>query len=425
MFEYDVIVIGAGVSGLAAAKKLQDKGLKVLVLEARERVGGRIFTRRDLADIPLEFGAELIHGRSVSTWELVKQNKVETYDMTALFRKQETYWENPFDNDTNSYYTTKFWPSPFQSEDAKHYLERIGLGEDKWPFILKFLNLDDEPIEKWSAKNILHYLQTADNGEDQDIYGDSDFRIIGGYNSLLSSLSDGLEIKFGHIVNKIDYRNDPVIIETTKAVDKQKTEVFYKAKKCVNTLPLGVLKSGNITFVPSLSEEKQSSIDKLGLVDVIKLIYIFEKQTLPILAASIVESFVNPPLWWTSSDGDYTFDGEVVTGWAGGNNARELLKMNQEQRLEYGLDSLKQILRKPDLEYIQAFSYIWQTDPFSLGAYSFVPPGQENEIFSLAKPTDNKLFWAGEATSQESNATVHGAYESGLRAADEILSSLN
>lgn len=414
---YDVIVIGAGIAGLAAANTLMKKGLKVKVLEARDRIGGRIFTRHNLAPVPLEFGAELIHGRSAATWDLLAQKGAKTYDMSKVFRQNGNYWYNPFEDSLYPKLDLSAIPQPKIDENALQYIARSGLTFKDLPFWITFLHLDGVQFDQLSGWQLYRHLEELINSPAEEIYGEADYRILGGYDQILNVLSDELDIKFGTVVRKVDYSSDKIQVIANDDICQN----IFLARKCLITLPIGVLQSGHVSFCPLLPKEKQVAISQITQVKVIKLIYYFDRQVLPLMASSIIKENETPSIWWTSSDGYSDFDGEIVTGWAGGEQAEFLLRLDEKTRLDLGLGTLRQILDKTDIKVVNSWSYDWTFDPYSLGNYSQYTDKGLEAMSMLAKPTNQKLFWAGEATISEMHGTVHGAYRSGLRAAKQIL----
>jgi monoamine oxidase len=195
----------------------------------------------------------------------------------------------------------------------------------------------------------------------------------------------------------------------------------FIADQAVITLPLGVLKARKVKFLPELPEETWSAIGRLGVTDAVKFFYHFDR---PIFPQGITELYVpgaNPDEWWSSSRG-HGVGVEILTSLATGDKARELLAIPEEQALEQGLQTLRQALGCPDLKPSKAKLAHWRDDPYALGAWSLAKVGASEARGILAKPIENRLFFAGEHTAHNAwAATVHGAYASGRRAAREIL----
>ncbi len=408
-------MIGAGMAGLTAAHALAEAGANVVVLEARERIGGRLYTRRDLADTPVELGGELIHGRGAATWALVAgEPPVKTAELPHVEDEGTTKAPSIKEVDFASL------PTPLQTENLAEYIDRAGLGGEHLPDELRYMDMDEEPLRLMSAAYVMQwYRGSVESGE---LYGEHDFRIPGGYDQLLEPLAKGLNIQLGARVERIDWSDSEHVTVSYFQAGQVHTAT---ARAVVCTLPVGVLQHNDVQFVPALPAEKFEAMHAVSTVDIAKLIYVFDEHVLPEVTGQLFAQDQNPSMWWNGTFGNSMATGDIVIGWAAGTKARELLAMDYAAALEYGCKSLGAILRKPDLKPKVQIMHNWAGDPYARGAYSFVPPGVAASVHDeLAKPTANKIFWAGEATNGKNPSTVHGAYESGLRAATEARSAL-
>ena len=414
----NVLVLGAGMAGLAAARALQDAGQQVSVLEAKHRLGGRVYTNHDFAEVPAEFGAEFIHGEGAATWALVRELGLGTVHWNKLtdswvrledgawLRMQEARAKHPDFDQTRSWALPQVDALP--SEDWGSYLRRIGFNHQQLRYVERsFANACGEAMRFLSAEAVLRGLRAEEVG--------GDYRILGGYDALINALAAGLSI----------YGDDPVNELTWSAGGVRALTLggeVYEADVAVITVPLGVLQADAIRFSPALPDTKRSALLGLRMGPVIKLIYSFDDAPLdPSVMA--VYSRLNPPMWWSPSYG-YKTNEHVWTAFASGDWAAELLALGEEGALEAGLQSFRQELNRPDLKAKAARLINWPDDPYTRGGYSYVLPGQDGAREKLAAPTP-PLFWAGEATAPEPRAaTVHGALLSGQRAALEVLSSM-
>lgn len=409
-------MLGAGMAGLAAARALQAVGQQVGVLEAKHRLGGRTYTDHAFAGIPVEFGAEFIHGEHAATWELVRELGLETVHWNklddSLVRLEDGAWLRMREALAAypDFAQTRAWNLPdvdaLPNEDWGSYLRRIGFDHQQLRYAERsFVNACGEAMRFLSAKAILAGLRAEDEGG-------GDYRILGGYDALVGALAEGLTV----------YGDDPVTdlfwADGVRALTLG-GEV-YEADAAIVTLPLGVLQADTIRFTPALPEAKRSAFLGLRMGPVIKLVYSFDEAPVsPEIMA--VYSRLNPPMWWSPSYG-YDAEVHVWTAFATGDWAAELLALGEEGALVAGLESFKQELGRPDLRVKAARLINWPDDPYTRGGYSFVLPGHDGAREKLAAPTP-PLFWAGEATAPEPRAaTVHGALLSGRRAALEILS---
>ena len=259
---YDVIIIGAGISGLAAADYLIDDGNDVLVLEARDRIGGRIWSY-SWNGVTIEEGANWIHtsiGNPLS--ELADRHGFSTYK-TQLNSMVAYLNGKKIDNDVYDNLVNEFW-SYIITEKGKGQDEPLSKTVNKFKATRSF-TLDEKNILNYLANSEIsnEYGTDLDNlsrdyfdiGED---YGDGELVLPNGLQQIIEILKDEVEIKLNHVVTKIEYHeNNNVIVHT-------KTKRFF-SKKALVTVPLGVLKSGDIEFSPPFPERKQNAISQLGM----------------------------------------------------------------------------------------------------------------------------------------------------------------
>ena len=414
------IVIGAGIAGLSAAFHLKSAGIEVVVLEGRDRIGGRVWTSRDFANIPVEFGAELIHGRSaeVNTWQWVRKLGLSTWHWNkiadSMIRTEDGAWMTMEQARRISpeLDATRTWdlgdvPEPHNDEDLATYLRRIGFSDQQLRYVQRsFANAEGDSMRYLNAKAHAHLFKDSDGEQDY-----SDYRILDGYDSYYEQLAEGLDIRLNKIVGGISWR-EAVSVTT---IENETVE----ADVAVLTLPVGVLKAGAVLFDPVLPRSKREALDGLQMGPVMKMVYQFDG---PILDRSIGAIYArdNPPMWWSPSLGREK--GDVVwTAFFTGDYAREMLDLGEEAALQKGLDTLRREIGQPDLQYVKARWINWPQDEFARGGYSVCLPGHYAAREKLAMPTP-PLYWAGEASAPHHlTAMVHGAYFTGQRAAGEII----
>ena len=423
-----VLVIGAGMAGLSAAWHLREAGIDATVLEARERIGGRVWTDRDFAGFPVEFGAELIHGRHglVNTWKWVEKLGLRAWHWNKLddsmIRTDEGQWLTMGEARAKSpeLEQTRSWdlgdaPEPSDEEDLGSYLRRIGFSERQMRYVQRsFANAEGDSLRYLNAKAYnpsSHFISggpklAGGDGEDET----SDYRILDGYDAYYARLAEGLDIRLGCPVSEIHWSAG--VTAKTGGGDQ------ISAEAAIVTLPLGVLQAGRVKFHPRLPDHKQEALAGLKMGPVMKMIYLFDSHLLdPAIGAIYARG--NPPMWWSPSLG--RGHGPVVwTAFITGDYARELLPMGEEAALQAGLETLREELGRPELDFVKARWVNWPADDFALGGYSVCLPGHYDARDKLAQATP-PLFWAGEASAPHVlTATVHGAYFTGQRAAAEI-----
>lgn len=414
------IVIGAGIAGLSAAYHLKSAGIEVVVLEGRDRIGGRVWTSRDFADIPVEFGAELIHGRSaeVNTWEWVRKLGLATWHWNktadSMIRTEDGAWLTMGQARRLSpeLDLTRSWdlgdvPEPIDEENLATYLKRIGFSDLQLRYVQRsFANAEGDSMTYLNAKAHAHLFKDSDG---QDDY--SDYRILDGYDSYYRELAAGLDIRLNKVVSRINW-SDAIAVSTAEGET-------VAADVAVLTLPVGVLKAGAVKFHPALPRSKREALAGLQMGPVMKMVYQFAG---PILDRSIGAIYAkdNPPMWWSPSLGRE--DGDTVwTAFFTGDYAREMLELGEGAALQKGLDTLRREISQPDLQYLKARWINWPEDEFARGGYSVCLPGHYSAREKLAMPTP-PIYWAGEASAPHHlTAMVHGAYFTGQRAAGEII----
>ncbi|MFV2195086.1 flavin monoamine oxidase family protein [Nocardiopsis sp. LOL_012] len=386
---WDAAVVGAGVSGLSAARNLMDHGLRVVVLEARDRIGGQLYTdHRVFGSVPVELGAGLIHGRDASTWELVALTGADTV---------------PVPREGTAGTTLVLGSAPHPYESAAAYLRRLGVPERDWPPVAS----DSEPLHRWSATWMYergHFDWWASPRRD--------FRVVGGYDRLLPPISDGVPVALRSPV-RVVRRSRPgveLLVETPAA------RWTVHARTCVVALPIGVLKAGTVRFEPALPRSHRDAVDALDSADVAKLLYAFDH---PVLSGATVPASGRADMAFSGVGGAEPGGPEVVTVWAAGASARALLSLDRRRRFAEGLRLLGRAVGERGLSPVRRATHDWSTDPCSRGAYLHVPPGAHDAPTALAASVDGAVRFVGEATTGEN--TVDGAYDHGYDATDLLL----
>lgn len=418
----DVLIIGAGVAGLSAAGELSRAGMRVLLLEARDRTGGRILTDHSKS-FPVELGAEFVHGRPKEIFALVKQEKLPVKELEwNVLRRTENRW----------------YDARQVMSGMDKLFEKMSAREPDQSFQQFLDSVDADPAVKEQAANYVEGFHAADprrvsvhsliagNRAEQKVDGDRQFRLPGGYDLLVKAISDCVEWKSCELRLNVQARE--IQWQPGQAVVKSSSGDEFRAPRLIVTLPLGVLKSGSIRFIPELSE-KQKALECLEMGPVIRASLCFRDKFWEAMPRFKDVSFIftdDPrfPTWWTSNPLPFP----ILTGWAAGHYARNLAQLNHDQAINRALESLADIFEMEIMRLrglLQSgFTYDWQADPFSCGAYSYAVVGGSGAARDLAAPLANTLFFAGEATNSEGhNGTVHGAIATGRRAAKEVLAA--
>ena len=422
---WDAIVIGAGAAGLGAARKLSDAGKQVLVIEARDRIGGRMWTDRTSLSIPHERGGELVHGHNVSTWDLIRQENLKTHRWEDKFAKAsagDSVWNNAKNFDTFHFpqgapsFSGEV-PRPMVGESAEAWLARIGIPRSNYPIYFWVIEGDSEQFDVLPATRVAGELEFV--LEMQQYTGEmppeeyGDYRVIGGYDQVLRPLVRGVEIRHSSVVRTVEYRKNRVDVHTNNG--------SFKSRVVVMAVPGGVLKSGAIKFDPPLPSARRTAIDEISYLPVFKGILEFAEPVVPAdpalprrwdVAALFSE---NPPTLWDASLGTPGYDGQLIVTWMTGGKAQELLDLPVAERHQAGLETVRKFAGDPGLQHVGATTYDWSKDRFALGAY----PGPFSRRSGLSDPVGGVLFWAGMTTS-----TIHSSRDSGTKAATLALTAL-
>ena len=442
----DVSIIGAGAAGLSAALELSRAGFRVEILEARDRIGGRMFTRHDpTLNHPIELGAEFVHGLAPEIWLPVQRHNLKSTEVDGdmwcsidgklercnFFAQAEEIlaaMDNEFKDDGGG---------RSRDESFLDFLTR------------RFPGKDHEEAKQW-ATGYVSGFNAADprlvsvrwlvdsRRADEQIEGDRAFRIAGGYQKLinvfLSELNDRkVPIQLNTIVNSIKWNSGSVQLVASNP--ERKINSF--AQRALITLPLGVLQAAPaaVSFQPELPADRQSALEKLAMGKVVRVTLCFRERFWQSLRgtpdsrtlADLSFLFSRDkffPTWWTQMPDPVP----IITGWAPAKSAEGLAGMSRDAIIDKAIQSLSSLLHveKSSMhsQLGAAYFHDWDSDPFSRGAYSCVKVGGEGCQQVLGSAIDGTLFFAGEATDTSGhNGTVHGAIASGQRAALDILKS--
>lgn len=414
---YDTIVVGAGASGLGAGRTLADAGKNVLLLEARDRVGGRMWTHHTAMSIPIELGAELIHGLDASTWPLARKQHISTFQVKRVLGRNNVsgQWialDSPEANAFPEGRPNIKLPLPLarDGETAQQYLTRVGITEDNYPFALWFLTSAAEQFNNIPATDVVDIIAALLDGSYKGDDGDN-FRVIGGYDQILKPVRRDLVVQFNTVVERIECSAGGVVIHAKHGAE----QLALKARTCIVTLPAGVLQQGSVEFFPPLSADKRAAINQFEYNAVAKILLEFSRRVMPVNAEEFHDYSCNPPVIWDASTGTPGYDGQVVVGWATGDCARKLLALPEEERYTATLETVRRMTGIPDLHYVRAATHDWTQDEFARGAY-VLDFGDHTRLYA---PVKNTLFWAGVVTS-----TISSSYDSGRRAAGKVLLAL-
>ncbi|HEX3821802.1 MAG TPA: NAD(P)/FAD-dependent oxidoreductase [Candidatus Sulfotelmatobacter sp.] len=434
-----VVIVGAGIAGLAAAAKLGQASIPAIILEARDRIGGRILTQQGgPAGYPVELGAEFIHGMPSEIWDQLQESEIEV-DGQNWCASDRGLSRCSFFSQVDS--ILEAMDDSLPDESLLDFLQR------------KFPNPSHDPKLDEAKRRAIAYVSgfnAADPGlvgvhwlvaemrAEEKTQGDRAFRSRNGYADLINAFRQQIvhydvPIQTGTIVESIVWKPGRVQVKTLGEHGPSTLET----SQVLVTLPISILKAsgqpGAVEFVPPLPKGKIAALDKLEMGKVIRIVLRFrqrfwetiavrgEKTTLSDMSFLFSEDELFPT-WWTTMPEKQP----QITGWAPFRSAEKLSGKDEAAIVREALQTLSRLLgvSTPNLEscFDTAYLHDWQTDPFSRGAYSYAKVGADGAQQTLGTPVSNTLFFAGEATDTSgNNGTVHGAIASAYRAAREII----
>jgi monoamine oxidase len=440
----DVAIIGAGVAGLEAASILQEAGIDVVVLEARERIGGRIFTRRsESLSLPIELGAEFVHGSAPELREVAARAPLAIADIEGERWQSHAGKLQPLGSD--------FWS---ELDDVMGRLRHRGPDRSFEQFLkslpggarasrtrslaLQFVTGFHAADPKLVSEHALAEGGSPGDDEREERIG----RVIHGYDSVPRWIGRKIvdRVRLGAIVTEVQWEPGSVQVAVRDASGASATSLT--ARGAIISLPIGVLQApagepGAVTFSPAIEhyETARAGLRSMAMGTVTRVVLQLreafwrsqrfarrtKRQDLDRL------SFLHThdpdyPVWWTS----YPNDAPMLVAWSGGPRGKELSTLQEEEIAERAVGSLARqfgVSRREARGLVTAtWHHNWETDPFARGAYSYIVVGGNGSPAKLARPIKRTLFFAGEASDPEGRTgTVHGAIATGRRAAKQLL----
>jgi monoamine oxidase len=420
-----VVVLGAGVAGLAAGVRLAEAGVGVDVLEARDRAGGRVWSQEvPGCPRPVEFGAEFVHGEDRGFERLLHRSGLQAKKVRPAMwwcadgrvRRLEGGWER---------LDALFGRIPRDARDFGHWLGRAKARPVDAALARAFVHgFDAAPLDRMSAPVL---RSSVDEGH-------AIARLDGAYSELVARLVADLQAAGGRLwlrtpVGEVGWRPSRVRVS---ALAGGRT---WTARAAVVALPLGVLKFGDVRFRPGLAA-REPALDAVEPGHVVRVTFwlwpdAWAKGPIPAAlrarqgrAFGFLQSARDEfPVWWAHAPHP------VLVGWTGGPAARRLGALPDEVIAQRALRALASLLGRTPSQMrdlvVSWHLHNWTADPFSRGGYSYATAGAEAAPSLLAQPLEDTLFFAGEHTAgPQLLGTVPGALGTGQRAATEVLRAL-
>lgn len=418
----DAIVVGAGMAGITAARDLVQAGYKVAVLEARDRVGGRIMTVHDFCGGPVEAGAEFVHGRDAATMKEVRDAGLALRGSPQMRRTAfnlggATRWLPIMCLHPGTWACAgmrgKIARSQAPDLSAREFIDRHGYrGRARQLTEMTFLqhlpgSADDVGVLGFVEDGVLD-LQTRYN-----------HRVVTGYSSLPRRLSDGLDIRLNTVVKAIIWEGQKACVDISGGPR-------LEARAVISTVPVGVLKSGAIRFEPELPASKQQALSLIESGPIIKILLHFRASFWPKWMEMCACATGPVNLYW-SVFRNVNHRPPVLTGYCIGPRATALAAQSIEKAIRIVINDLQRLFPNstPQHDLVDYRMVNWAADPFAQGGYSFLRPGAQGARAGLRAANTGALYWAGAGTeSKPVSELVETAYLSGLRAAAEVRKDL-
>ena len=418
-----VLVIGAGLAGLAAAHRLQQLGHEVRVLEARDRIGGRIWTSTQWPDMPLDLGASWIHG--------VKGNPLTELADTLQAKRLPTSYARSV-----TYATSGKSLSPEQERQLDELRKRIAqtlrkaqktdpdtsirqalaplyanpINTSEYSRLIDFLLSSEFETEYGGSADQLsaHWFDSSREFEGGDVL------FAQGFHTLTEHLAKSLTIELGQVVTHIDWETSPVQVTTHQG--------RFVADKVLITVPLGVLKQATLQFTPALPDNKRQAINKLGVGVLNKCYLRFQEPFWPTNVDWLEHIPAEHGHWTEWVSFHRAAQWPVLLGFNAADRGREIEGWSDARTVGDAMQTLRTVFGPTTPDPIDFQITRWARDPYAMGSYSYNALGATPKMRQdLARPLNQTLFFAGEATERDTFGTAHGAYYSGLSAANAIL----
>jgi monoamine oxidase len=426
----EVLILGAGIAGLAAARALAERGVRVTILEARDRVGGRIHTLQTGEGV-VELGAEFVHGRAPELWSLIEEAGAKTAERDGSMLRES--WDGELCEDEGMEDGGLFDPLE-QLADLKRdlsfadWLATSDVPEQQRPALRGYV----EGFNAADANRISAMSLGVQQKAEEAIDGERAWHIVDGYSQLTTYLAHrvrdmGSEIRLNCVVRSVRWKTGEVRVETSAGI--------FRAPRCIVTLPLGVLqqanREGDVHFDPEPEALTHARRLAMGAAERFTMVFSerWWERSLRLKPKALRDmSFLftsqrTPPVWWTLHPEPEALP--KLTGWAGGPRAAQLAGRSADELGRAACGELAEVFALPEQmirgALMATHRHDWSLDPFSRGAYSYVAAGALDAPQAMTRPEMNTLFFAGEHTDITGHwGTVHAALRSGLRAATQV-----
>ena len=400
----EIAIIGAGAAGLAAAQALQARDRDYVMLEASHRIGGRAYTEQLSPGVPFDLGAHWIHSDALNPFMTIASECG-----VDLEKDEEDYIRADYFEDGQWLPKTKY-------KDLSKYIEQqwdtiegaAKLGDDRSVVDV----IDNE--NRWAPYFYLFFAQNHTCDVDQVsvrdaasyVEGGVDYAVKSGFGDLLTQFGANLPVSLNTAVEEIDSSGSVIRLKTAKGE--------LRVAKVILTVSTGVLAAQRIKFTPELPDWKTAAVRGLPMGSSTRVGLTFEENFLSDLSDDFtIKIDDDEPLHFRNRPCGFNCV-EIATG---GRIAEWMEKSGETATVEYVLGRLRHMLgNQQKMTVSRQIVSAWDGDDWTLGSYSYALPGAQHQRQQLAEPLDERIFFAGEATSERFYATVHGAYFSAMKA---------
>jgi monoamine oxidase len=405
----DVAIVGAGIAGLAAARRAEELGLSYVVLEAKDRIGGRIHTATRADGRSWDTGAHWLRQPPINKL-IAEADRLEVaYD--RQWRPLSSAWQDGE------------WLSEFEADEVLHQIDAaedlagdlIETGEDASFHEL----LDPAYAHLPLAEAVLALTHAASprqaSAVDHKRYGpfDGDWAVSAGFGTLVSRLFGDVDVQFGAPVRVIDWGSSPIRVDFGHSL--------IEADRVLATVSTGAMAGGNIHFAPDLPDETRAAIESLPMGAQAKVSYVIDPASVDLEEGSVLHTAGDdlPVTFYRPAESD------LVIAVLSGPGAADLERTGADALIEAAFDRYGAVFGSAALATVHDTEVAaWLTDPYTAGAASTAVPGAAGSRDTLRAGVERRLCFAGEATSSASFGTAHGAYASGVNAMEDIAESL-
>jgi monoamine oxidase len=414
-----VLIIGAGISGVVAAKSLKRVGLEPVILEASYKIGGRIKTEQKNGMI-LEYGASTIHGSSTNPITQIARDAGAnllnfSMDGSYVYDEKGVLIPNEKVNEYKINYNTLLQLIKSNAAQNKSVTDVLNGIDPRYlnDLLMRFLFTTQLESNAGASIDRLSSLYCDDNEK----FSGEDLVVINGFDNVINYLSSGLTILTNYEVNRINYKDSKIIVSTQRGE--------FSAEHVLVTVPLGVLQSQKISFDPLLPSQKAEAIMRLKMsanekltMKYNSLVYEHPGYAFGITSAQFgkFNYFLNMNKYSTNN---------AFTSFLLGNYGETLGGYDGYSYANWANENIWNIFHTAKYGASYCYGTQWKRDPYFYGAFSYVPvSAYASDYDVIAENIDKKLFFAGEHTNRQYRGTVHGAYLSGIRAAEKIIASI-